>query len=60
MKEEKWRLKIKTICIAEGNKNTHFFHNLSSKRKKANSIWHIRDGKNNVLTKWNDIQKEVV
>lgn len=33
---------------------------MASKRKKANSIWHIRDGSNKLLSSQLEIQNEVV
>ena len=53
-------MKSRETWVAGGNTNTHYFHEMASKRNKANTIWFIRYGENNILTKYKDIQNVVV
>ena len=38
-----WRLKSKSIWLAEGDNNTNFFHNYANHRRNVNTIIDIQD-----------------
>ena len=42
--EETWRLKSRATWLAEGDRNTKFFHKFATGRRKDNSIWEINLG----------------
>lgn len=46
--EEKWRLRSRALWLASGDRNTIFFHNVTSRNRNKNFIWDIK-GENNML-----------
>jgi hypothetical protein len=56
--EEQWRQKSRAIWIKSGDKNTKFFHNLTSYRGNKKFIWEVQDDSGNTHSGKEEIKAE--
>lgn len=60
IEESTWRLKSRALWLAEGDRNTKFFHKCASERRSKNAIWRIKSADGSIVYSSKDIQNEAI
>jgi hypothetical protein len=58
--EDKWRLRSRALWLSSGDKNTRYFHKLTSYNRVRKHIWQIKNGEGDFVSEQESIKGATV